>query len=113
MGLYIHRQGTPAKDLQLPQQDLTTSGAIAPIGGLVVLNNGAADIAATLTPKQGQIYVFHARAVDTAHTVTITGFTWDGTNDVATFDAAGETLTVMFDDDRAIIISNPASVAFS
>jgi hypothetical protein len=67
------------------------------------------------TPTPGRLYVIHCK--DSTNTTTVqmsTGGTWDGTDDLATFDAAGDALIVYaISTARVLIVENLGSVAFS
>lgn len=100
-------------------QALTASGAIT-VGkhGLVTLAHATVIIAATLAaPAAGyDLVITNTSASGTvAHTVTLpAGVTWDGTNNTATLDAAGEALHVVaVSATRWLIIDNIGSVGLS
>ena len=67
------------------------------------------------TPTVGKFYIIIATNVDNTVTVTLsTGWTWDGTNDVATFDAANECIFVFAAATNKLkVVGNPDSIAFS
>jgi hypothetical protein len=104
--------------LNLLSETVTASGAISVTGGIkfVYLNKATPKLEMTIAaPVPGQILVITQIDAGTAgHTVTLTAGTWDGTNDVATFNAANETLVVAgVSATRFVIIENIGSVAFS
>lgn len=99
-------------------QALTETGAITLNSGLVTLAHATVVIAATLdAPTAGdELIITNTSASGTeAHTVTLAGgVTWDGTNDVATFDAPGEALHVIaVSATRFLILENIGSVGLS
>jgi hypothetical protein len=99
-------------------QALTATGAITIISGLVTLAHATVIIAATLAaPTAGDsLMVVNTSASGTvAHTVTLpAGVTWNGTNNTATLDAAGEALHVIaLSATRWLIIENIGSVGLS
>lgn len=98
-------------------QELTASGAVTAGRKIVELNHASVVIAATMvaTAHPGLFTARNTSASGTAaHTVTLTGGTWDGTNTVATLNAPGEALTVRFDDyGRGQIIENTGAVGLS
>jgi len=99
-------------------QELTASGAITLNSGVVLLNHATVAIAATLdAPTAGdELYIIDSSASGTAaHTVTLPeGVTWDGTNDIATFNAPGEALHVVaISATRWFIMENIGSVGLS
>jgi hypothetical protein len=86
--------------------------------GLVTLAHNTVVIAATLAaPVAGdELIITDASASGTAaHTVTLPGsVTWDGTLQVATFNAPGETLHVVaLSATRWLILSNIGAVGLS
>ena len=102
----------------VPTQELTVTGTITRNNGLVKLNHISVIIAATLdAPVEGDrlVIVDSSASGTAAHTVTLpSGVTWDGTNNTATLNAAGEALDVIaLSATRWFIISNVGSVALS
>jgi len=94
----------------------TASGAIR-ASGLVILNN-TSKIELTLEAPKGAgqlLCIVQIDAGTAGHTVTVpSGVTWDGTNDVATFDAAGELLLLVSSSaTRWHVIANPSTITFS
>ncbi|HBA73468.1 MAG TPA: hypothetical protein DCZ63_15135 [Geobacter sp.] len=101
--------------LVFPESIVTASGAL-PDDSFVQLNLASAGLAMTLaTPTKGRFLVITQIDAGThGHTVTLGAGTWDGTNDVATFNAPGETLVVFgVSNTRFVIVENIGSVAFS
>lgn len=83
---------------------------------LITLNGTAACVITGWTPTVGKVYIITCvTSVSNSPTLTLSsGITWEGTNDLATFDAVGETLTVVcVSATRLMIISNPDTVAFT
>lgn len=80
------------------------------------LNNSSASIAVTIdAPKPGWLLVINQKDSGTeGHTVTLTSGTFDGTNDVATLNALGETLVLVgVSTTRFVIVENIGSVGLS
>ena len=99
-------------------QELTVSGAV--VAGIrhVELNHATVVVAATIASAdlhQGILIVENTSASGTAaHTLTLTGGTFDGTNTIATLNAPAELLVVFMDGDgNGTIIQNTGSVALS
>lgn len=95
--------------------DTALSNADFP-GEFVILNGASHTVAITQwTPTVGKFYII--TAISTAQAVTVTlssGWTWDGTNDCATFDAANETIFVFATATNVLkVVGNPDSIAFS
>ncbi len=98
--------------------ELTASGAVP--GGIqaVELNHASVVVAATIadaTAHEGLLVVKNTSASGTAaHTLTLTGGTFDGTNTVATLNAPNEALVVYIDSaGNGTIVENVGSVALS
>jgi hypothetical protein len=99
-------------------QELTASGAINPLVDTVELNHISVVIAATLNVAtvRNRIMVFKDTSASgtAAHTVTLTGGTFNGTATIATLNARDEMLVVHFDSaGRGQVIANVGSVALS
>jgi hypothetical protein len=98
-------------------QALTATGAITINSGLVTLAHATVVIAATLdAPAVGdELFIINTSASGTvAHTVTLTGVTFDGTNTIATLDAPGEALhLIAISATRWFILENIGSVGLS
>jgi hypothetical protein len=96
--------------------ELTASGAIASTANYVELNNDSVAIAATIAaPTAGRFLVITQTDTGTAgHTVTLTAGTYDGTNNIATFNAAGKTLVLFgVSATRFVIVENIGLVTLS
>lgn len=96
-------------------QELTVSGAVTEGVQSVELNHATVVIAATMTPKPGLFVVKDTSATGTAaHTLTLSGGTFNGTATVATLNARDEMLVVYFDSNlRGQVIANVGEVALS
>lgn len=98
-------------------QELTASGAVLSTSQVVDLNHATVVVAATMnaTEHEGLFLVRDTSASGTAaHTLTLTGGTFNGTATVATLNAPGEQLVVFFDSTgRGTIIENTGAVALS
>ncbi len=99
-------------------QELTASGAINPLADTVELNHASVVIAATLdlTRVRNRTMIFKDTSASgtAAHTVTLTGGTFNGTNTVATLNARDEMLVVHFDSaGRGQVIANVGAVGLS
>lgn len=97
-------------------QALTASGAIDANAHFVTLSSTTPKIEATIAaPAPGRFLVITQLDGGTAgHTVTLTAGTWDGSNDIATFNAAGETLVVYgVTATRFVIVENIGAVGLS
>ena len=98
-------------------QELTESGAIAADKHVIKLTHASVVIAATIADMATHgpgLVVIKDTTTGATHTVTLTTGTFDGTNDVATFNAADETLVIQVDEDgNGIIVSNLGAVALS
>lgn len=113
-------QGVPGQE-DMPQAEImdTAGESRLKVGGVLILNNSsgvAVTLSSDITSHVGSRWWITALDQGgSGNTVTLpSGVTWDGTNDVATFDADGETLvTVLGSATRMYVISNPDSVAFS
>ena len=98
------------------RQELTASGAVLPNTRFLELNHISVVIAAThVVIPNTVLYIKDTSASGTAaHTVTLTGGTFNGTNTIATLNARDEMLVVWFDSaGRGQVISNVGSVALS
>ena len=99
-------------------QELTATGTVSPGVASVELNHTATTIAATIadaTAHPGLFVVKDTSASGTAaHTLTLTSGTFNGTNNVATLNAANECLVVYFDSaGNGTIVENVGTVALS
>lgn len=96
--------------------ELLASGAIAANTQVVELNHASVVIAATYTViPNSEMTIKDTSATGTAaHTVTLTGGTFNGTATIATLNARDEFLKVAFDSaGRGQVIANVGSVALS
>lgn len=106
-------QAAPAKPINL---ELLASGAVPAGTEVIELNHASVVIAATYTvvPNSYLIIKDTSASGTAAHTVTLTGGTFNGTNTVATLNARDEMLFVYFDSaGRGQVIANVGSVALS
>lgn len=100
-------------------QQLTASGAVTPGVVMVELAHNSTVIAATIADAAahaGVPFVIENTSASgtAAHTVTLTSGTFDGTNDVATLDAPGERLIVIFNSaGDGIVVQNTGTVGLS
>ena len=98
--------------------ELTASAAINPTVETVELNHASVVIAATLdctTVRNKTLVIKDTSATGTAaHTVTLTGGTFNGTATIATLNARDDMLVVHFDSaGRGQVIANVGAVALS
>lgn len=96
--------------------ELTASGAVPSTVTRLELNHASTIIAATYTVVPNTLFmVKDTSATGTiAHTLTLTGGTFNGTNTVATLNLRDEALFVWFDSaGRGSVIANVGSVALS
>jgi len=98
-------------------QVLTVTGAVDSDKHVIELTHASGAIAATIadmTTHGPGLVIITDTTTGATHTVTLTIGTFDGTNDVATFNAADETLVVQVDEDgNGIIVSNIGGVVLS
>jgi hypothetical protein len=114
IGHPIYDRATERQKVQLVTA--TANGAINEYAELVQLSSTTPLIAATIAkPRPGRFLVITQVDGGTAgHTVTLAAGTFDGTNDVATFNAAAESLVLYgVSDTRFLIVENLGAVAFS
>ncbi len=99
--------------------ELTATAAIAATKNIIDLNHATVVIAATIADMAdhagGLVIITDTSATGTAaHTVTLTSGTFDGTNNVATLNALGESLVVhVLADGNGRVVTNTGSVALS
>ena len=96
--------------------ELTESGAIPANTSYVELNNSTTKIEATIAaPAAGRFLVITQTDSGTkGHTVTLTAGTYDGSNTIATFNAAAETLVLYgISATRFVIVENIGAVGLS
>lgn len=97
-------------------QELTASGAVLPGTSVLELNHATVVIAATyaVVPNSTLIVKDTSATGTAAHTLTLTGGTFNGTNTIATLNARDEFLMVHFDSaGRGQVIANVGAVALS
>ncbi len=97
-------------------QELTVSGAVAAGAQVVELNHASVVVAATYTVIPNTILIVKDTSATgtAAHTLTLTGGTFNGTNTVATLNARDELLMVAFDSaGRGQVLANVNGVALS
>lgn len=107
---------TMSEGFHVSATELTASGAISANVSYVELNSTTPLIAATIAaPAAGRFLVITQTDAGTAgHTVTLTAGTYDGTNNVATFNAQGETLVLFgVSATRFVVVENIGSVAIA
>lgn len=107
-----------ACDVSARVQELTASGAVTAGKQSVQLNHASTPVAATIAAVSAHAGLFVVKDTSAsgtaAHTLTLTGGTFNGTNTVATLDAPGEALVVYFDSaGNGTVIANVGSVALS
>lgn len=97
-------------------QELLASGVITPNIDVVELNHISVIIAATYTVIPNTVLNIKDTSASgtAAHTVTLTGGTFNGTNTIATFAARDKFLSVQFDSTgRGTVLANVGTVALS
>ena len=99
-------------------QELTETGAVTPGVRILEVNHATVIIEAAVADAKAHAGLFIVKDTSAsgtaAHTVTLTGGTWDGTSTIATLNAPGEQLIVFIDDaGDGVIIQNTGSVALS
>lgn len=98
-------------------QLLTATAAVAAPTRYLSLSHATVVIAATMvaTDHRGLFIVGNTSASGTAaHTVTLTGGTWNGTATIITLNAPGETIGVFFDESGVgTVLFNIGAVALS
>lgn len=122
-GSEVQVNATPAElnnaaDVSARVQELTATGAVTAGVQSLELNHATVVIAATIADAinhPGLFVVKDTSATGTvSHTLTLTAGTFNGTNNVATFDARDEALFVYFDSTgRGQVIANIGTVALS
>jgi hypothetical protein len=105
-------------DVSARVQELTVTGAVTAGVQCVELNHGSTIIAATIADAAnhpGLFVVKDTSATGTAaHTLTLTAGTFNGTNNIATFDLLNECLIVYFDSaGNGTIVENVGTVGLS
>lgn len=105
-----------AADVSSYTVELTATGAVPATAKVIELNHVDTIIAATYTVVPSTLMIIkNTSATGTAaHTVTLTGGTYNGTNTIATLDARDEMLVVYFDSaGRGQVIVNVGTVGLS
>ena len=105
-----------AADVSSFVQELTASGAVAATTRVLELNHATVVIEATYTVVPNTLFIVKDTSASgtAAHTLTLTGGTFNGTNTVATLNARDEALVVWFDSaGRGSIIVNLGAVGLS
>jgi hypothetical protein len=107
-----------AADVSARVQTMTVSGAVTAGVQSLQLNHATVVIAATIADAANHPGLFVVKDLSAtgtaAHTLTLTAGTFNGTNNVATFNARDEALIVYFDSvGRGAIVANIGSVALS
>lgn len=98
---------------------VTVTGSItARARQMIILNHASTPIALTISgaPAIGdEIEIIAEDNGGSSHSAVLSGsVTWDGTNNIATFDAAGEKIRCIAESiTRWRVVANPDSVAFS
>lgn len=115
--LNVYSVGASGAVVTTGVQELTASGAVLAGTTSLELNHTGTIIAATMvaTEHPGLFVVKDTSATGTiAHTLTLTGGTFNGTATVATLNLRDEMLVVWFDSaGRGQVVSNVGSVALS
>ena len=113
LGIQLDGMQNP-EGLVFAPEGVTESG-VMPTASFIQLDSAAAALAMTFEPVAGRLLVITQKDAGTqGHTVTLGPGTYDGTNEIATFDAAGETLVLMgLSNTRFAIILNLGAVALS
>lgn len=95
---------------------LTADATVYTEGNDTIVINGT-DLSITIadTLETGGYFEIIGLSVGTASTVTLpSGYTYDGTNNIATFDADGERIVCrVISGSRVFAVANPDGVAFS
>jgi hypothetical protein len=107
-----------ATDASARVQELTASGAVTAGVQSVELNHISTIIAATIADAANHPGLFIVKDTSAsgtaAHTLTLTAGTFNGTNNVATFDAPNEALVIYFDSaGNGTIVENVGTVSLS
>jgi hypothetical protein len=110
-GIEDHRGGTRP----FRTQAMTANGAILETSDFVTLNKTGVLAATIAAPRAGRLLVITQTDAGTdGHTVTLTAGTFNGSNTVATLNAAGEALVLYgVSATRFVIVENIGSVALS
>lgn len=103
----------PAADALTADEDMSDTDFASPY---VTLNGTASCAITNWTPTVGRTYFLHCvTSISNSPTIALSsGGTWDGTNDLATFDAVNEYLVVTCVAALILkVIANPDSISFS
>jgi hypothetical protein len=112
-------RGIPGSSWSIPMEVIDTDGtAISLLGGGIICVNstsGAVGITIPATVRVGATFHFISQGgASNDGTITLaSGETWDGTNDVATFDANGEFIVAVKASSTRWYVANASSVTFS
>lgn len=96
--------------------ELTETAAVPATVRIVELNHATVVIAATYTVVPNTMFIVKDTSATgtAAHTLTLTGGTFNGTNTIATLNARDEMLVVWFDSaGRGQVVANVGAVALS
>jgi hypothetical protein len=111
-------QGSTGNEWMLTVEVVDTDGEVQLThGGCIFLDSSSAALAVTMPADMavGSTWVITAPAGAT-HDAVLTlpsGVTWDGTNDAATFDAAGETIIAHLISTTRLWVANISALTFS
>jgi hypothetical protein len=112
-------RGIPGAALSAPIQVIDTTGTEIALlsGGVVCVKSSSGVVAVTVpsTVRVGSMYIFVSEGGGSNNgTITLaSGETWDGTNDVLTFDANGETVYAVKASSTRWYVANAGAVTFS
>lgn len=117
-GAESFNQGASGQEKMLQSEVMDTDGECQLLhGGHIYLDSSGAALAVTMSADivVGSSWMFTAPAGGTNDaTVTLaSGMTWDGTNDVATFNAAGETIFADMISATRLMVANISGLTFS
>ena len=103
------------KGLFLEKLQIAADGDIPADVSYVEMDGSVAQLDLDLAaPAQGRLLVLHCVEASNDCVVTLGAGTWDGTNSIATFDAASETLVLLgISATRFVILENIGAVVFS
>ncbi len=102
-------------DIVIEETAYTADGAIDTTKSFVELDASSASTVMTIAaPVKGQYLVITCTDASNTVTVTLTAGTFDGTNEIATFDAAAESLVLFgISATRYIVVENVGGVVLS
>lgn len=103
------------KGLFLEKLQIAADGDIPSEVSYVEMDASAAQLDLDLAaPAAGRLLVLHCADASNNCVITLGAGTWDGTNTIATFDAADETLVLLgVSATRFVILENIGGVVFS